>query len=75
MRGGLETIVFPKAYENFKENIFEDSVVVLRGRLNFKDEDTPQIIAAKITPVSVAVDFYNRKERESAAEQKFAVAK
>jgi DNA polymerase-3 subunit alpha len=66
MRGGLETIVFPNTYEKCKNAISVDSAVVLRGRLNFKDEDTPKIIAEKITPIGVAVEFYNRKERDAA---------
>jgi DNA polymerase-3 subunit alpha len=60
MLGGLETIVFPTVYERCRDAVFEDSVVVLRGRLDFKDENTPKIIADKITPVAVAVEFYRR---------------
>jgi DNA polymerase-3 subunit alpha len=67
MRGSLETIVFPTVYEKCKEVISVDSVVVLRGKLNFKDEDTPTIIAEKITPISVAEEFYRRKAREGAS--------
>jgi DNA polymerase-3 subunit alpha len=67
MRGGLETIVFPTVYEKCKEVISVDSVVVLRGKLNFKDEDTPKIIAEKITPIAVAEEFYRRKSREGAS--------
>ncbi|MDR2771828.1 MAG: DNA polymerase III subunit alpha [Clostridiales Family XIII bacterium] len=66
--GGAEVIVFPKTYEKYAQAVFEDSVVVLRGRLDFKDEDTPKIIAEKITPVDVAEEFYRRKERETAAQ-------
>jgi DNA polymerase-3 subunit alpha len=64
--GAVETIVFPSVYENCASVIAEDSVVVLRGKLNFKDEETPKIIAEKITPIAVAEEFYRRKEREEA---------
>jgi DNA polymerase-3 subunit alpha len=66
MRGSLETIIFPSVYEKYKDAVKEDNVVVLRGRLNFKDEDTPKIIAEKLTPVSVVEEFYRRKAREGA---------
>jgi DNA polymerase-3 subunit alpha len=65
--GGAEVIVFPKVYERCAQAIFEDAIVVLRGKLSFKDEETPKIIAEKITPVDVAEEFYRRKEREEAA--------
>jgi DNA polymerase-3 subunit alpha len=65
--GGVETIVFPNVYERCAPTIFEDAIVVLRGRLNFKDEETPKIIAEKITPVATVEEFYRRKEREAAA--------
>jgi DNA polymerase-3 subunit alpha len=65
--GGVEVIVFPNVYEKYAAVIAEDAIVVLRGKLNFKDEETPKIIAQKITPISVAEEFYLRKEREEAA--------
>jgi DNA polymerase-3 subunit alpha len=65
--GTVEAIVFPSVYERCAQAIFEDAVVVLRGKLSFKDEETPKIIAEKITPVDVAEEFYRRKARETAA--------
>jgi DNA polymerase-3 subunit alpha len=67
MVGGVEAIVFPNVYEKCAAAVFEDAIVVLRGRLSFKDEETPKIIADKITPVAVAEEFYRRKEREESA--------
>jgi DNA polymerase-3 subunit alpha len=67
MVGGVEAIVFPNVYEKCTAAIFEDAIVVLRGKLSFKDEETPKIIADKITPVAVAEEFYRRKEREESA--------
>jgi DNA polymerase-3 subunit alpha len=66
--GGVETIVFPNVYEKCAAVISEDAIVVVRGKLNFKDEETPKIIAEKITPIAVAEEFYLRKEREEAAQ-------
>jgi DNA polymerase-3 subunit alpha len=60
--GTAETIVFPNVFDRSSDILYEDSMVVVRGRLNFKDEETPKIIAEKITPISVAEEFYRRKE-------------
>ncbi|MDR1136504.1 MAG: DNA polymerase III subunit alpha [Clostridiales Family XIII bacterium] len=59
--GEVEALVFPNVYEKCAAVINEDSVVVLRGRLNFKEEETPKIIADKITPISVAEEYYKKK--------------
>jgi DNA polymerase-3 subunit alpha len=67
MVGGVEAIVFPNVYEKCAAAIFEDAIVVLRGKLSFKDEEIPKIIVDKITPVAVAEEFYRRKEREKSA--------
>ena len=64
--GTAEIIVFPKVFEQCADVLYDDSVVVVRGRLNFKDEEAPKIIAEKITPVSVAEDFYRKKEMQMA---------
>ncbi|MDR0570157.1 MAG: DNA polymerase III subunit alpha [Clostridiales Family XIII bacterium] len=60
--GGVEVIVFPSVYERSLPVLREDEVVVIRGRLNFKDEERPKIIAEKITPVAVAEEYYNSRE-------------
>jgi DNA polymerase-3 subunit alpha len=65
--GGVEAIVFPNVYERCAAVIAEDSIVVLRGKVNFKDEEIPKIIADKITPIAVAEEFYRRKEHEEAS--------
>ncbi|MDR2355807.1 MAG: DNA polymerase III subunit alpha, partial [Clostridiales Family XIII bacterium] len=66
--GGVEVIVFPNVYERCAQAVFEDAIVVLRGRLNFVDEETPRVIAEKITSVEVAEAFYRRKEPEATAQ-------
>jgi DNA polymerase-3 subunit alpha len=61
MVGGVEILVFPNVFERCAPAIFEDAVVVVRGRLNYKEDETPKIIAEKITPISVAEAFYRKK--------------
>jgi DNA polymerase-3 subunit alpha len=67
--GAVEVLVFPKAYERNASVIFEDAVVVLRGRLSFssKEEEAPKIIADRITPVEVAEEFFRKKEIKEAS--------
>jgi DNA polymerase-3 subunit alpha len=67
--GTVEIIVFPNVFEQSADALYEDSVVVVRGRLNFKDEETPKVIAEKITPISIAEEFYKRKELKEAGRQ------
>jgi DNA polymerase-3 subunit alpha len=45
----IECVVFPKIFEEYKSLLIEDTVVVVEGKLNLKD-DRPIIIAEKITP-------------------------
>ena len=39
----IECVVFPKIFESFKYTLVKDSIVVIEGKLNFKD-DKPVVI-------------------------------
>ncbi|MDR1572409.1 MAG: DNA polymerase III subunit alpha [Clostridiales Family XIII bacterium] len=67
MTGSIEALVFPKAYESCSDAIGEDAAVVVRGRLDFKDEEKPKIIADRITPVFVAEAYFRGREAGEAA--------
>ena len=43
----VECVVFPKTFDTFKYNLVKDSLVIIEGRLDFKD-DRPVIIAENI---------------------------
>jgi DNA polymerase-3 subunit alpha len=60
--GGAEVIAFSDCYAKSADSIAEDAVVVVRGKLNFKEDEAPKIIASKITPISVAEEYYMRKD-------------
>lgn len=49
--GSVEVIVFPNVYEKTWDNIKEDKIIVVNGKLNFKEEEVPKIIAEKIVPI------------------------
>ena len=40
--GEVEVVVFPNVYERCREAIEEDNVVVVKGKLNFKEEEMPK---------------------------------
>ena len=46
--GQLEVVVFPKYFEECRLNIEEDAVVVMRGRLDLKDEARPKLLANSV---------------------------
>ncbi len=46
--GTIEVIVFPKAFEKIKDNIAEDNVVVIKGKLDRKEEEA-KLLADNIT--------------------------
>lgn len=43
----LECVVFPKIFEEFKNFLIRDSIVIISGKLDFKD-DRPVIIVDDI---------------------------
>jgi DNA polymerase-3 subunit alpha len=60
--GSVEVIVFSECYKKYSEFIEEDRIVVVRGRLNFKEDESPKIAASKISPISVVEDYYMKKD-------------
>lgn len=49
--GQIRIIAFPKIYEKYSSLIYEDSVVIVKGRVSDRDEEI-NIIADEILPVS-----------------------
>ncbi len=46
--GTTEVIVFPNVYETVLHLLKSDSVIVVRGTINFKEEEAPKLLADKI---------------------------
>ncbi|MDD6155338.1 MAG: DNA polymerase III subunit alpha [Eubacteriales bacterium] len=46
--GEIETVVFPNVYEQCRQAIAEDNVVVMRGKLNFKEGEVPKVLADRV---------------------------
>jgi len=47
--GSIEVIVFPNVFERCRDLIKEDSIVVISGTVNFKEDEAPKILADKIS--------------------------
>ncbi len=56
MYGMFEVIVFPNVYEKYADCIREDNVVVIKGKLNFKEDEAPKVIADTVTDIRVAAN-------------------
>ena len=52
--GNIEVIVFPNIYERCRDLIEEDRIVVIRGTLNFKEEEAPKLLADSVTDIRSA---------------------
>ncbi|MDF2677663.1 MAG: dnaE [Bacillota bacterium] len=52
--GTIEGIIFPKIFENYKELLYEDNIVLVEGNLNVVEDDVPKLICNKITKLNKA---------------------
>ncbi|HEY8393392.1 MAG TPA: DNA polymerase III subunit alpha, partial [Thermaerobacter sp.] len=52
LEGSVEVLVFPRTYNEAAEALREDAVVIVRGRVDRRDEDEPvKVIAEEIWPL------------------------
>ena len=51
MYGITEVVVFPKVYDRYRNNVNEDTVVFIKGKLNFKEGESPKLLADSIINV------------------------
>ncbi len=49
----IEVLVFPETFKQTSQHLQQDEVVIIKGKLDFK-EDTPKIIASDIIPIEQA---------------------
>jgi DNA polymerase-3 subunit alpha len=50
--GIVEVIVFPNVYERCMQSVRVDNVVVVKGTINFKEDEQPKLMAEKIFDLS-----------------------
>lgn len=54
----VEAIIFPQAYKEICANILPNNVVIVKGRINLK-EDTPKIIVNTLSPLEESYNLIN----------------
>lgn len=54
LTGSIDLIVFAKVYTEFQAYIFEESIVTVNGRLNFREGETPKILADSVIAITHA---------------------
>ena len=52
LTGQIEVVAFPKCFDNYRQNMEEDKVVVIKGKLDLKDEGDPKLLADSVMPLS-----------------------
>lgn len=51
LTGIIEVIVFPKTLDKVRENLKEDALVVIKGRISIKEDELPKLICESIEPL------------------------
>ncbi|MDN5330810.1 MAG: polymerase subunit alpha [Tepidanaerobacteraceae bacterium] len=72
LTGSIEIIAFPSVYERFTDELKQDSKILIRGRVDLKEEETPKVIAEEIEPLEkrkegvlvISLSEYNGKVDE-----------
>jgi len=57
----IEVIVFPKIYDKCMDNMNEESIVIVSGRITIKEDEDPKMIADNILPLSLENSEYLKK--------------
>ncbi len=50
--GTIEVVVFPNVFRKYKNIINEDSILIIKGNLNIKEDENPKLIANEITQLN-----------------------
>ncbi len=51
--GTIELVIFPKDFQNLKEKLINDSIVVITGDLQIRENEKPKISVNGIEPLAV----------------------
>ena len=54
--GIVEIIIFPKVFQKFKNLIYDDSMIIVKGRVSVREEENPKLLCENIEPL-VRVDI------------------
>jgi len=51
LTGAVEVVVFPAVYEKHAGHLLKDAMVIIKGKVDFKDEE-PKILADEVEPIN-----------------------
>ncbi|MGI5857728.1 MAG: DNA polymerase III subunit alpha [Tepidanaerobacteraceae bacterium] len=51
LTGTMEAIVFPTVFEKYKSLLLPDSKVYVKGRVNYKEDESPKLIVEELSPL------------------------
>ena len=63
--GTCELLIFPKIYEKFTGLLYPENIVIIKGRLSIREDDTPKILPDEIYNIQ---DYILKMNHPSAAE-------
>ena len=52
LTGQIEGLVFPKIYERFSSQLTADQMVILSGKLSFREDEEPKILVDTVEPLT-----------------------
>ncbi|MCI8349526.1 MAG: DNA polymerase III subunit alpha [Firmicutes bacterium] len=68
--GVSEVVVFPNVYERAAQYLQSDSVVAVRGTVNFKEDEAPKLLADSIEPLDSAAEANAEQKSETVDKNK-----
>ncbi|MGD9569370.1 MAG: DNA polymerase III subunit alpha [Sedimentibacter sp.] len=60
--GTVEGIVFPKIYENCKDILYEDNIILVEGTLDVSEEEAPKLICNKISELKKEINIKSKEK-------------
>ena len=75
LTGQIECLVFPKVFERYQGMMAVDDLVILRGRLSIREEESPKLLVDKLTPLEQWQKEQEAATQSSHAEQPFHTEK
>jgi DNA polymerase-3 subunit alpha len=79
--GGIEVVVFPKAYERSSDIMEEDNILVIEGKLDLKEEGAAKLLAGRVhllsqyKPKKATVESRRNNEKKSEKGRDIAMVK
>lgn len=63
--GAVEVIVFPETYKKYYHLLTENRVILVKGRLSVKEEETPKVISFYISNVDMQGELWLKIKKDS----------